>query len=154
MTHQEESNAKDKEVFANTYNNAEYVVVFISEGYKNKKSRWSSAEWEVIKKLDLRNKVIFVAIDSTLKEDEFKSCLEIDEIIYINMLGLCSDYNKLYNVEDAETVSYIKNNIQIMSITQIAAYTIKNYCDKSETIIKEAVELIVNTINERESKKK
>ena len=70
------------------------------------------------------------------------------------MLGLCSDYNKLYNVEDAETVSYIKNNIQIMSITQIAAYTIKNYCDKSETIIKEAVELIVNTINERESKKK
>ena len=153
MTHQEESNAKDKEVFANTYNNAEYVVVFISEGYKNKKSRWSSAEREVIKKLDLRNKVIFVAIDSTLKEDEFKSCLEIDEIIYINMLGLCSDYNKLYNVEDAETVSYIKNNIQIMSITQIAAYTIKNYCDKSEIIIKEAVELIVNTINERESKK-
>ena len=69
------------------------------------------------------------------------------------MLGLCSDYNKLYNVEDAETVSYIKNNIQIMSITQIAAYTIKNYCDKSEIIIKEAVELIVNTINERESKK-
>ena len=154
MTHQEESNAKDKKVFANTYNNAEYVVVFISEGYKNKKSRWSSAEWEVIKKLDLRKKVIFVAIDSTLKEDEFKSCLEIDEIIYINMLGLCSDYNKLYNVEDSETVSYVKNNTQTMSFTQIAAYAIKNYCEKSTIIIKEAVELIINTIDERESKKK
>ena len=151
MTHQEESNAKDKKVFADTYNNAEYVVVFISEGYKNKKSRWSSAEWEVIKKLDLRNNVIFVAIDSTLKEDEFKNCLEIDEIIYIDMLGLCSEYNKLYYAEDSETISHINDNIQIMTVTQIAAYAIKNYCEKSSRIIKEASGLIIKTINTRES---
>lgn len=152
MNQQESSNAKNTEQFVETYNNAEYVIVFISEGYKNKKSRWSSAEWEVIKKLDLPKQVIFVAIDSTLKESEFKTELGIEEVIYKDMLGFCSDYNKLLNVADSETVGWIKDNVSNLPITDIAARVVKGFNEKSTKIIKEATGFIIETIKKRETK--
>lgn len=153
MNHQEESNGKDKEEFARTYNDAEYIVAFISEGYKDKTSRWSTAEWEVIKNLENREKkVIYVAIDSTLKEEDFKNCLGIKEVIYKDLLSLCSDYNKLYHAEDEELIQNVKENFYKMSAIQIAAYSIDHYYNHALGIIKEATSFIVKTINLRDSK--
>lgn len=153
MNHQEESNGKDKEEFARTYNDAEYIVVFISEGYKDKTSRWSTAEWEVIKNLENREKkVIYVAIDSTLKEEDFKNCLGVKEVIYKDLLSLCSDYNKLYHAEDEELIQNVKENFYKMSAIQIAAYSIDHYYNHAPGIIKEATSFIVKTINLRDSK--
>ena len=153
MNHQEESNGKDKEGFARTYNDAEYIVVFISEGYKDKTSRWSTAEWEVIKSLeDREQKVIYVAIDSTLKEEDFKKCLGIKEVIYKDLLSLCSDYNKLFHAEDEEIIQNVKENFYKMSAIQIAAYSIDHYYNHAPGIIKEATSFIVKTINLRDSK--
>ncbi len=151
MNHQEMSNGKNFDQFVETYNDAEYVVIFISEGYKNKKSRWSTAEWEVIKKLDLSKQVIFVAIDSTLKESEFKTELGIDEVIYNDMLGFCSDYNKLFNVAESETIGWIKENLNVLPITQIAAQVVTICNEKSSKIIKEAASFIIETIKQREA---
>jgi hypothetical protein len=151
MNHQEASNGKTSDQFVKTYNNAEYVVVFISEGYKNKTSRWSAAEWEVIKKLDLKKQVIFVAIDSTLKESEFNTDLGIDEVIYKDMLGFCSEYNNLLNVADSETVGWIKENVSSLPVTQIVAHVVKSYNEKSSKIIEEAASFIVKTIKKRET---
>ncbi len=153
MNHQEESNGKDKEIFAQTYNDAEYVVVFISEGYKDKTSRWSTAEWEVIKNLENReHKVIYVAIDSTLKEEDFKDRLGIKEVIYKDLLSLCSDYNKLYQAKDEEIIQNIKENFYKMSAIQIAAFSIDHYYNHTPGIIKDASTFIINTINLRDSK--
>ena len=152
MNQQESSNAKNTEQFVETYNDAEYVIVFISEGYKNKKSRWSSAEWEVIKKLDLSKRVIFIAIDSTLKESEFKTELGIDEVIYRDMLGFCSDYNELLNVADSETVAWIKDNVSNLPITELAAHIVNGFNEKSSKIIKEAAGFIIETIKKREAR--
>lgn len=154
MNHQEVSNGKDREIFAQTYNDAEYIVVFISEGYKDKTSRWSTAEWEVIKNLEHREqKVIYVAIDSTLKEEDFKNCLGIKEVICKDLLSLCSNYNRLYYAEDDETILYAKESFYKMSAIQIAAYSIDHYYNKVPGIIKEAAASIIKTINLRDSEK-
>jgi len=152
MNHQEGSNAKNTTQFAETYNNAEYVVVFISEGYKHKTSRWSTAEWKVIKNLDLPKQVIFVAIDSSLKAEEFKNELGIKEVIYKDMLQPCSDYNKLLSVGDSEIVGWIKDNTSSKSVTDIAAHVLGHYEEKAPKIIKEAAGFIDATIKEREVK--
>ena len=150
MNHQEGSNAKNTTQFAETYNNAEYVVVFISEGYKHKTSRWSTAEWEVIKNLDLSKQVIFVSIDTSLKAEDFKKELRIKEVIYKNMLQPCSEYNKLLSVGDSEIDGWIKDNTSSKSITEIAAYVLGHYKEKAPTIIKGAAKFIVGAIKERE----
>lgn len=152
MDKQEESNAKDKDFFADTYNNAEYVVVFISEGYKNKTSRWSTAEWEVIKNLDMKNKVIFIAIDSTLKESDFKNCLGINEIIYKDMIAWCSQYNQLLNADEAEIINFVKDGYWKKSIVQMMAHAIGRFKEESPKIVKEAVEFIDKTIKKREER--
>lgn len=152
MDKQEESNAKDKYFFADTYNNAEYVVVFISEGYKNKTSRWSTAEWEVIKSLDMKNKVIFVAIDSTLKESDFKKCLGINEVIYKDMIAWCSQYNQLLNADEAGIINFVKDGYWDRSIAQMMSNAIRRYKEESPKIIKEAVEFIDKTIKIREER--
>ena len=151
MDQQEESNGKDVNYFTDNYNNAEYVLVFVSEGYKNKKSRWSTAEWEVIKNLDLKNKVIFVAIDSTLKESDFNTHLGINEVIYKDMLPWCSDYNNLLSAKNNDCVNYIKDGFWEKSTVQMMAHAIEMYRQESSKIIKEAVDFIIKTIETREN---
>ena len=100
----------------------------------------------------MKNKVIFVAIDSTLKESDFKKCLGINEVIYKDMIAWCSQYNQLLNADEAGIINFVKDGYWDRSIAQMMSNAIRRYKEESPKIIKEAVEFIDKTIKIREER--
>lgn len=138
--------SRTKEELAALYKDSEYIVVFLSKSYVNKTSKWAKEEWSVIKKLVPEKRVLFVKLDSSIKSDDFKKKLCINEVLYDQLVASCSQYNGVIHGEDESYKLYIYENFDKVPVIKIAELAIKKYKDLLDHAVAEAANFIIGSI--------